>query len=748
MSVDTTYIVNQFKLPHAVNVEVANVSDTLNVHVVDSVMLSSSDSMIDSMNHCVYGLQRVVEQIAQSGSGLPESLKAFVIPVVIMIVSIMVPLLFNIITRIGNKYQVDGFIRLFFDKYMVKIFGVLCLLCVVLVNIAFVIQSEHTIPIFYQYLCCILAILLIFSSGCVMCLATKFDSSRKLFEIIKKQEKVSQFELYTDLAIYAEKNQEVKLFEDIMNYYIEDARKKRQSSNTYTDEDYKKLYDIFALNSLEKNEAIDERLALIIYGLLDFESDHMLDDTMRTSIYQYILASLNNQRYVTIQSALRYFRAYYNHMSQRYQQDSQQTKYRDECQQIEVLYFAVLAVTITKGGIECIEDAINHNFDAGLLANRILPVTFGEILSKFISINKNLGLYKKYAPYLSPAWISGDVTAISRALDVLFAYLLVRLKNINYDSICKYEGITYLDAQTDLFRRLEYGLGELKHQYLHLSELNIVEDTYFQTMAEDIINANAEYFISQQKSTKYFDNFLNKNFPHNWLLERAIGVCTNSTFRHENHIMVPKWNDKEELSAFISDELYYHNHKVDVYSRLYERIINTTAEVYTKFKQEKYSIHKNKMQEELAKILGNDEYTLLYIGWCPKSPIMRYNIQKCYFDFCKKFPMETILAIKKSETPVIEIGEKPIKIILGDVHFPTEDNDKSYPTIDIELQPNIKIKYSNKSILKVIQIKEDKEEDTARQEVVQKENRAKRLLKSNEPSYREAIEFPMGKLDD
>lgn len=103
MSVDTTYIVNQFKLPHTVNVEVANVPDTLNVHLVDSVAQSNVDSLVAEITPNISEIHDTLCHIANSGSGYPEYLKVIAIPIILQCLVLATPLLLKAVSSVNDK---------------------------------------------------------------------------------------------------------------------------------------------------------------------------------------------------------------------------------------------------------------------------------------------------------------------------------------------------------------------------------------------------------------------------------------------------------------------------------------------------------------------------------------------------------------------------------------------------------------------------------------------------------------------
>lgn len=124
MSVDTTYIVNQFKLPHTINVEVANVPDTLNVHVVDSVAQSDVDSLVAEITPNISEIHDTLCHIANSGSGYPEYLKVIAIPIILQSLVLATPLLLKAICSVdkGDKASVFGIILKYRKRYNVFIY--------------------------------------------------------------------------------------------------------------------------------------------------------------------------------------------------------------------------------------------------------------------------------------------------------------------------------------------------------------------------------------------------------------------------------------------------------------------------------------------------------------------------------------------------------------------------------------------------------------------------------------------------
>lgn len=130
MSVDTTYIINQFARQKTLQVQMTNVPDTVNVSVANSDVYMDPISHIDSV---VTHIDSITAQITQTISALAaltktptptvsEPLTSIAIPLLVALIAMAAPLLLHNINGLDTKYHSTRVINLLKSSIVYKLF--------------------------------------------------------------------------------------------------------------------------------------------------------------------------------------------------------------------------------------------------------------------------------------------------------------------------------------------------------------------------------------------------------------------------------------------------------------------------------------------------------------------------------------------------------------------------------------------------------------------------------------------------
>lgn len=244
MSVDTTYIINQFARQKTLQVQMTNMPDTVNVSVTNSDVYMEPLSHIDSVTTHI---DRLSNQITQAISALSapgdttpnttyELLTRWAIPLLIALIAMAAPLLLHNINGLDTKYHSTRIIDIFkksitfcIFKYSIVLVAIaigikfftwtskwssIAMLCVSCAFLCVIVALCILIMIFYSYPNLILYIQWIYNCNCRMFRDRKSLYYRALTDslhyAIRQNDKEKSKEIlaffYQEFVIYREKS--------------------------------------------------------------------------------------------------------------------------------------------------------------------------------------------------------------------------------------------------------------------------------------------------------------------------------------------------------------------------------------------------------------------------------------------------------------------------------------------------------------------------------------------------------------
>jgi len=255
MSVDTTYIINQFARQKTLQVHMTNVPDTINVSVTNSDVYMEPLSHIDSVTAHI---DRLSNQITQAISALSapgdttpnttyELLTRWAIPLLIALIAMAAPLLLHNINGLDTKYHSTRIIDIFKNSITFCVFKY----SIVLVAIAIVIKfctwtaKWSSIVMLYiscAFLCVIVALcvlIMIFYSypNLILYIQWIYDCNCRIF----RDRKSLYYRALTDCLHYAIRQNDKEKSKKLLAFFeksFQDFRKKVLSKEDYPQEYY------------------------------------------------------------------------------------------------------------------------------------------------------------------------------------------------------------------------------------------------------------------------------------------------------------------------------------------------------------------------------------------------------------------------------------------------------------------------------------------------------------------------------
>ena len=284
MSVDTTYIINQFARQKTLQVQMTNVPDTINVSVTNADAYVEHVSSIDSVISQMAQLLSPVTNEPTCISLIPEQLTAWAIPLIIALIAMSAPLLLTNINGIDSKYHSTRILNTFKQTREFKCFKWI----LIIIGIGFLIKicSWAYFVSSIIVLVCAGAFLLSIIFLCVL-LTRFYDYSELAVYLIKKYnykrtDKIEKEKIYyalIDCLKYAILQNDKKQTEEILSFFEKDTKNNKYYLVSQPCKDF--IIEISELICRENNYQIlylntDNKYSLPISFLFpDNESMHL-----------------------------------------------------------------------------------------------------------------------------------------------------------------------------------------------------------------------------------------------------------------------------------------------------------------------------------------------------------------------------------------------------------------------------------------------------------------------------------------
>lgn len=255
MSVDTTYIINQFARQKTLQVHMTNVPDTINVSVTNSDVYMEPLSHIDSVTAHI---DRLSNQITQAISALSapgdttpnttyELLTRWAIPLLIALIAMAAPLLLHNINGLDTKYHSTRIIDIFKNSITFCVFKYSIVLVAIAIVIKFCTWTEKWSSIVMLSVSCVFlwvivalcVLIMIFYSypSLILYIQWIYNCNYQIF----RDRKSLYYRALTDSLHYAIRQNDKEKSKKLLAFFeksFQDFRKKPLSKEGYPQEYY------------------------------------------------------------------------------------------------------------------------------------------------------------------------------------------------------------------------------------------------------------------------------------------------------------------------------------------------------------------------------------------------------------------------------------------------------------------------------------------------------------------------------
>lgn len=665
-------------------------------HIVDSVAqqdeqviaaLMEQDSILNTISQSMNVLM-------ENGTDYSPVIKVFAIPLIIAVFTIMVPLVFAIVNKIDSKYSAKQFIKLFLTHWSVISFGICVLLSIVAI-VVYAILRTYVQEIYWSISLCTLALLLLVFAVATLFRAIQFNNAQKLLlEIFDRsksgkysEKKFAEFySLCTHIVHYAIVS-DITLLHDFVNKFTQEHL---SLLPLYTEGLYNALIDIAAdYKEKEDDLEINSALAYLFASLVDNSPYGVSNQNTYDALFQILGICNRNEHYSLINAFQRRMRYAYYAIRKEAKNDKQERANR-----LQLFVLTLNGLLYGKGSLECVEDAINKNYDAVIIGDdAIIPPLSNNCLDLYLYLCEVLMDGKEYAYYF---YVASDFTSFTNATLLhkyfagYFAYLISRMHQSKLVS----EDIVKSAYMKEY--KIEKGFEALIRNTKDESNKKYIEElkqSYYICRNEIIKN---EKINIKEVEGKITDQVEHKRI-YTTLFQIATGVPTymEGAADISNPIMeltkVPRAAIVEKRMS--QDCNFYEDY--DFGSRTIECIMDALADVYNTFERIEETIHADEIKNRWLNLVSKYDYSFLTFN---------VNIPNRVIPFGKKFssyfPSHCIIAISIPDLPYLEWNKSCNIVSIND----SESESGVSPNVEMNINLNMNIHYKRKTKIYVLKV--------------------------------------------
>ena len=630
--------------------------------------------------------------IMENGTDYSPVIKVFAIPLIIAVFTIMVPLVFAIVNKIDSKYSAKQFIKLFLTHWSVRSFGTCVLLSIVAI-VVYAIFRIYVQEMCWSILLCTLAILLLVSAIATLFRAIQFNNAQKLlleiFDRFKSnyKKRAEFYSLCTHVIRYSIVS-DITLLHDFVNKWVREIVPILPPM-MYPVELYNCLIDVAAdYKEKEDDLEINDALAYLFASIVDISRNGRTDQKTYNALFHIMGVCIRNNHYTLINAFQRRMRFAYCEI--RRNEDDK----REKSNRLQLFMLSLNALLYGKGSMECVEDAINKNYDAVIVGDDIIiPSLSNNCLDLYLYLCEVLMDGRDYAYYF---YVASDFTSFTNAtllhkyLAGYFVYLILRMHHsnlVNEDLVKSVyvkeykikEGFEALirNAKEEPYKKY---IEELRQSY-YICRNEIIKN-------ESINIEEVERKISDQIERKRI---------YTTLSQIATGVPTymENAVDISNPIMkltkVPRAAIVEKRMS--QDCNFYEDY--DFGSRAIECIMDALADVYNTFERIEETIHSDEIRKRWLGFVSEYDYSFLTFNVNVPNRVIPFGKK-----FSSYFPPRCIIAISIPDLPYIEWNKSCNIVSIKD----SESENNVSPDVDMNINLSMNIHFKRKTKIYVLKV--------------------------------------------
>lgn len=702
------------------------------------------DSLLFEQGAKMDTLSRQFETLLSNGTDYASEVKVFALPIIIAVVGFMIPLLFSVAVRIDEKYAAREFKNMFLRCYPLLVFYVLAPLNIITYfAYAHLRLINESVELGLRVTLCTLATFLLIDAFLGLKKALDFCNEKSLLLYVKKRflskyDFTSDYkrllssisndkqELENDKSIYAQENSDLQRFYsllthlicyafekniaflyDIRNVLIEHLKTWKQgflALNTKGTTDilyYTDVYELICyISSAYKKHKSDPEInaifANIFISLLDTTGKGQTNQNTYNALYQALVSCVNNEHDSLINDFQKGLRTIYLFKKKNGSKEDTNA----------LLIFAIIlnATLYSKKRIECVDNAIDNNFDAVIIGDAvILPLTARECLQLYLyMMNLPHEKLRSYVYTLSNFTSSSNYSQLHQALTEYFAYLTIRQyreneENYSLDNVEFYsyeeikEKLDWINRSMDNIMAFSPKTRlKISHQYL----ISCMWDNTYKAKVEYILNAPIELHICKQIITQSINQKDLFNFFKN------VVTFEDSPLDNEKDECkkISHWGSCQINRACILAKDNIMLEDFDFGSRIIEHFAESIANIYNLFEREEEFVCRSQLFYRVTQYFKQYDCSFITIGM--RAP--RFGSYIGSHSFTKLFPLQSIIVIQHKDMPRIEWNPDNLSILsIKDC----EMRENEMPKIELEIDLGARIMFNKNTKIRVLRVK-------------------------------------------
>lgn len=718
-------------------------------HIVDASTYSNTqiDSLLIEQGAQLDTISHHLGTLISHGTDYAPEVKVYALSMIIAVMAFMIPMLFTMVIRIDEKYATREFRKIFLHSCPLIIFYVLAPLSI-LVYFAYALlrMVNNEVELGLRILLCILATSLLIDAFWGLKKALDFCNEKSLLHYIKKRFLVKHnyandieylislstsqntdghednksrfapddsdlqrfYSIMTHLICYAfEKN--VAFLYDIRNVLIEHFRDWKQYflasqiKKTATIPYYNDVYELlcYISSAYKKNKddsEINAIFANIFISLFDVTGNGKTDKNSYNALFQALVSCINNEHDLLINNFQRGLRTIYVNKKERGSKEDAH----------ELLVFAIIlnATLYEKERMECVDDAIDKNFDAVIIGDSvILPPTTHECLRLYIYLmNQRDENWHSYVYTLSNFTSATNYTQLHKALTEYFAYLAISQYRENEENY----GIEYVDyyASKDIKNSLDSLKEKIRSAFLrnHRNRLPIVPEDLITSILDKTLKAKAEYIKNTPIDPQICRHIVVQSVEQKRLLDHFKNVVAYEdnplSDEMNDFIDMPHWESYEINRACVLAKDNIMLEDFDFGSRLIEHFIDSIANVYNTFEREEEFVSHSRLLYRVTQYFKQYDCSFITVG----TPVPPFSSYCGSHSFTQLFPLHSIIVIQNKDLPRLEWRPDNISILSINEceNNENENNVDDMPKVKLAVSVGARIVYNKNTKIHIL----------------------------------------------
>lgn len=676
--------------------------DTLHMIMADDTCNKvANDSVPNFIETQLSSINQQLDILIKDGTDFAATIEIFSIPLIISSLTLMIPFIFSIITRIDDKYEADKFSKLFTSYWAFYAFFTAEIVAIILIG-AYALCRNTTNDFGWSVVLFIVSVCVVVFSIFLLFRALHLNNPLNMLDVIfteydngfcshsKSQAfyslclRMVHYGIVSDIAI-------LRAFIDkFVNLHI-------SKSNEYSEDFYHLMCDIVAdYKSDADNIEINFALAYLYSTLLDYSPTGCTkQDTYNYLMYVMYLC-IQNKHFSFINDFQRYMRFVYYIIEDN--RGNTINDSRERASRLRLFSVVLNALLYGKDCNECVDDAIRKNFDAVIIGDiTIIPVTSNECLDLYMWVMAVVSYDNNFKYYM---WVFSDMTSETNATNLhnylsrYFAYLIKtqhrndlfpeEIRNSAYlrDDIIQhgFEGLIHNapDKDTEVYiRNLEkrfiecqqtiFTEEQIDKDYCELAIARIIAKKRLDITLQGLATFESIYMQSSEKS---YNLKLEKTIERKALLSKCIG-------------------DESRLISYF-----------DFGSRIIDAINDSLADIYNGFEKTNESVRdKQQLMQRIHQFTSKYDYMFLTTSGVCVGEVTK-DTYLASGKFSQFFPPRCVIVIAKPDLPYIEWIDKKVSIISVN----KAESESMTPEVNVKIDLHMKIHYKSTTKIHVIEM--------------------------------------------